>query len=453
MSHFIISALGSYGDVHPMIGLGAALAARGHRVQIITNPYFEEIVAQAGLEFLAIGTREDYVQLTQHPDLWHPIRGPQMVLNHASTVLLRSVYELLTENLSPGNTILCAHALDLASRVAGEKFDVPVASINFAPTMFWTLHDTPRLKGALLGPRVPKWLKRLQFWFADAIVSPRLWGNELNRMRAELGLAPVGHIFTHWLHATDLVLGLFPDWFGPPQPDWPPNTRAVGFPLWDSPGSGPILRSAATSCDSVDRKMGTDPLADELRDFLHAGPPPIAFSPGSANREAHSFFAAAVDACRGLGRRGILLTKYADQLPNNLPETVRHFGFLPLSKLLPRTAAFVHHGGIGSCAQGLASGVPHLVQPMSYDQFDNTRRLVRLGVAKEISRRAFRGPAVAAALSPLLGSSEVAARCREFAARCDGPAALSAACDALEELTGGVVDNSVRCDRIAPRIL
>ncbi len=402
-------------------------------MQIVTNPYFEEIVAQAGLEILPIGTREDYIQFTQHPDLWHPIRGPQLILTHASTVLLPSVYKLLTENLSPGDTILCADALDLASRVVGEKFGVPVASVNFAPSMFWTLQDTSRFKGALLGPRVPKWLKRLQFWFADAVVSPKLWGKELNRMRAELGLAPASRIFTHWLHATDLVLGLFPYWFGPPQPDWPANTHAVGFPLWDSHADAE--------------------LSNEVCQFLAAGSPPIAFSPGSANREAESFFAAAVDACRRLGRRGILLTKYAEQLPNELPETVRHFGFVPLSKLLPHTAALVHHGGIGSSAQGLAAGVPQLVQPMSYDQFDNSRRLVRLGVAQEISRRAFRGTAVAAALSTLLESFEVAARCREFAARCDGPAALAAACDALEELIGHAEGNNVRRDRLAPRIL
>jgi UDP:flavonoid glycosyltransferase YjiC (YdhE family) len=90
---------------------------------------------------------------------------------------------------------------------------------------------------------------------------------------------------------------------------------------------------------------------------------------------------------------------------------------------------------------------------MSYDQFDNARRLVRLGVAKEISRRAFRGAAVAATLSPLLESSEVAARCQALAARCDGPAALHAACDALEELTGGAVDNRVGPERSTTTIL
>jgi rhamnosyltransferase subunit B len=118
----------------------------------------------------------------------------------------------------------------------------------------------------------------------------------------------------------------------------------------------------------------------------------------------------------------------------NLPPTVRHFGFVPLSKLLPHTAALVHHGGIGSCAQGLAAGVPHLIRPMSFDQFDNSRRLVELGVGEELSVKRFRAPAVASALSRLLGSRSVAAECADLAPRCNGPVALAFACEVLESL-------------------
>jgi rhamnosyltransferase subunit B len=78
--------------------------------------------------------------------------------------------------------------------------------------------------------------------------------------------------------------------------------------------------------------------------------------------------------------------------------------------------------------------VPHLVRPMAFDQFDNSRRLVRLGVGEEISVKSFRGPAIAAALERLLSTPTVASNCRALAARCDGPAALTAACVALEEL-------------------
>jgi UDP:flavonoid glycosyltransferase YjiC (YdhE family) len=415
--HFIITALGSYGDVHPMVGLGSALAGRGHRVQIVSNPYFEEVVTGAGLELLQFGTRDEYLQLSQHPDLWHPIRGPKFVLSHTAS-RVHVLYDLIVRQRTTGETVFCAHPLDLASRVIGEKFLAPVASVDLAPGMLWSVYDSPRLKGSWLGPwlgpGIPRWLKRLQFWFADATVAQSLLGPSLNDLRHKLGLPPARQIFSRWLHSTDLILGLYPDWFGPPQPDWPPNTRTVGFPLWDS---------------HADARLSA-----ELRVYLAAGTPPIAFSPGSANREAEHFFAAAVEVCQLLGRRGILLTKYDHQLPRSLPETVRHFGFVPLSKLLRNTAALVHHGGIGTCAQGLAAGVPQLVRPMSYDQFDNSRRLVRLGVAQELSVRRFHGPEVAAALSPLLNSPQVAARCRELAGRCDGPASLSAACDELERL-------------------
>lgn len=438
MTHFILSGLGSYGDVHPVVGVGTALARRGHRVHIVTNPYFADVVTGAGLAVLPIGTREEYIEMSRHADLWHPIRGPKLVLSQMARGI-RPLYDLVVSHYRPGETVFGAHALDLASRVAGEKLGAPVASINFAPGMFWSVHDSPRLKGPFLGPRVPKWLKRLQFWIADTVVSERLWGRELNALRAELGLPPARRIFSHWLHATDLVLGLFPEWFGPRQPDWPPNTRAVGFPLWDTPGSVSNFHSTGTARETAFRELGTDPFASELdadvADFLAAGPPPIAFSPGSANNAAHRFFTAAVEACERLGRRGILLTKYDHQLPAKRPDTVRHFGFIPLSKLLPRTAAFVHHGGIGSCAQGLAAGVPHIVKPMSYDQFDNSRRLVQLGVAREISVRRFDGPTVATALESLIESPGVKATCRDLATRCDGPKSLAAACDALESLT------------------
>jgi rhamnosyltransferase subunit B len=414
MTQFIISAIGSYGDVHPMIGLGSALAQRGHRVKLITNPYFAALAYEAGLELLPIGTREQYIELTQHPDLWHPIRGAKLVIGQAAGGFVRPIYNLVTEHYEAGETVLCAHALDLGSRVAAEKLSAPLASVDYAPGVIWSVYDSPRIKGALSGPGVPKWLKLLQYWVSDTCFVRPLVGAQLNGLRRELGLPPVKRVFGQFMHQVDLALGLFPDWFGPPQSDWPANVRLTGFPLWDANPDTELSR--------------------EVEEFLATGDAPIAFSPGSANRAAHQFFQTAVEACQRIGRRGILLTKYAEQLPAKLPATVRHFGFVPLSRLLPRTAALVHHGGIGTCAQGLAAGVPQLVRPMAFDQFDNSRRLVRLGVGEEISVKAFRTPTVAAALDRLRSSPTVAANCHKLAARCDGPASLTAACVALEEL-------------------
>jgi NADP-dependent aldehyde dehydrogenase len=43
-----------------------------------------------------------------------------------------------------------------------------------------------------------------------------------------------------WFHSPQLVLGFFPAWFGPPQPDWPPSMKLVGFPLYDEGDATPM---------------------------------------------------------------------------------------------------------------------------------------------------------------------------------------------------------------------
>jgi UDP:flavonoid glycosyltransferase YjiC (YdhE family) len=178
-------------------------------------------------------------------------------------------------------------------------------------------------------------------------------------------------------------------------------------------------------------------LSEQAQAFLDDGPPPIAFTPGTANRESGRFFQTAVDVCQMLGRRGVLLTKFPEQLPTALPPTMVALSFEPLRTLLPRCAAFVHHGGIGSSSQGLAAGVPQLVRPLAFDQPDNAARLERLGVAEVLGPRAFTTQRASAALERLLTDMAVAERCTELAARCDGGAARRAACDVLESLLAG----------------
>ena len=82
----------------------------------------------------------------------------------------------------------------------------------------------------------------------------------------------------------------------------------------------------------------------------------------------------------------------------------------------------------------LEHGSPHeAVTP------EKLSRLVRLGVAEEVSVRKFHGPAIAASLERLLSSRSVATKCRDYASRCNGPASLAAACDVLEELLPSAV--------------
>jgi len=409
----LMTALGSYGDVYPIVGLGAAMLARGHQVAILTNPHFRGVVESAGLELLPLGTTEQYIELAHHKDLWHPFYGPTMVLRTTTEMTLRPIYDHLELQYQPGETVFVAHGLDLASRVFQEKHDVPMASIHLAPLGLRSFHESPLMFGMLMADWLPRWFRQAQYWLADKYLD-RLVAPELNKLRKEQRLPPVSGIFRSWYFSPQLVLGLFPDWFAASQPDWPANTRLSGFPLWD--------------------QSETQGMAEDVLQFLDAGEPPLVFAPGSAMTSGGKFFAAAIEACQRLQRRGMLLTKYPDQLPRDLPSGVQHFSFVPFSQLLPRAAALVHHGGIGTSAQALAAGVPQVVMPMAYDQLDNANRLKRLGVAQFIHRHKFRGPRLAKSLDKLLRSDATQKNCQRWAAKLDANTPLAEACEQLEEL-------------------
>ena len=75
----VLVPVGSAGDVHPYVGVGLALKARGHDVSVITNPYFAPLIERVGLRLVPLGTVEQYEAVTANPDLWSQIRGLQVI--------------------------------------------------------------------------------------------------------------------------------------------------------------------------------------------------------------------------------------------------------------------------------------------------------------------------------------------------------------------------------------
>ena len=128
------------------------------------------------------------------------------------------------------------------------------------------------------------------------------------------------------------------------------------------------------------------------------------------------------------------MTGYPEQLPFGLGADVWHEAYVPFSRVLPRCAAMVHHGGVGSCAQGLAAGVPQLTMPLGFDQPDNATRLWRLGVGRFVRPEAFRSARVAAELAELLDNVRVTERCKHWADALRRVDSLGETCALLEEL-------------------
>ena len=120
---------------------------------------------------------------------------------------------------------------------------------------------------------------------------------------------------------------------------------------------------------------------------------------------------------RRLGRRGLFLTSHAAQVPQHLPPNVMWQAHAPFAALLPRVAAIVHHGGIGTSADAFRAGIPQLIVPFAYDQFDNGWRTKRLGVGDVLLARRLSVRRMRRQLARLLAAPEVQLACGEVARR------------------------------------
>ena len=73
-----------------------------------------------------------------------------------------------------------------------------------------------------------------------------------------------------------------------------------------------------------------------------------------------------------------------------------------------------------------------LVVPWAYDQPDQAARLVRIGVARTVSRHRYTAARAVRQLDPLLHNAQYAVRCQETAEQVRAENGLGIACDALE---------------------
>jgi UDP:flavonoid glycosyltransferase YjiC (YdhE family) len=325
---------------------------------------------------------------------------------------MRSVFPLI-EKHATANTVIAASGISFGARIAQEKLNLPMASVHLQPSIIRSYVDYGMAGQMRISSKQPMWFKRAFFRIADWLMVDRILKRPVNEFRQTLGLKPIDRVLDRWIHSPHLVIGFFPEWFAAPQPDWPPQTHLVGFPLWD---------------------RGDMPVQAEAEEFIAKGDPPLVITPGSAGATMQRYFKESVEAARLLGARAILVTDFPEQLPADLPPTVKTFRYLPFSKILPRASLLVYHGGIGTLAQVIKAGIPHLVVPNGHDQFDNGMRIEQLRLGRALPQTRYRARPVVEVIRELLADASLRDRCREYAPRVNSAAALTRACELIEDL-------------------
>jgi UDP:flavonoid glycosyltransferase YjiC (YdhE family) len=417
VKRILLATTGSLGDLHPILAIGLGLEQRGHRATIATSNLYREKVTQAGLRFAPMGPHFDLPSSDFVRRVFDPKRGPEVLIRQILYPGVPAAYAEVIEALR-GCDLIVTHPITFAAQIAAEKLRLPWVSTVTAPLTLPSRYDPPVFAMApwlaklrRFGPRVTA----VPLWLAQKAL--RSWMKPITQFRASLGMPPGEDPLFNGQHSPQRVLAMFSRVMAEPQPDWPKQTRVIGFPFYDQLEHGQLLDPA-------------------LERFLENGPAPVVFTLGSsAVFDAGVFYHESVEAVRQLGCRAVLLAG-TNPIDGPLPAGTVVFPYAPYSQILPRAACVVHQGGIGTCGQALAAGTPMLVMPYGFDQPDNAARLQRLGVARVIGRKEYSGRRAAAELDRLLSDPNYARQAAEAARRVRAEDAVGAACDAIEECAG-----------------
>jgi UDP:flavonoid glycosyltransferase YjiC (YdhE family) len=321
-----------------------------------------------------------------------------------------------------GAAAIVGNIFALAGPIVAEKHGIEFIPAILQPTAIFSAYDPPVGQGffTISGPRKGP-LGRAWNAFALALVRGevrRRYSKPIDRVRSAHGLGPM--IATPIIEPESdrvLRLGLYSPILAPVQPDFPPNVKLVGFPIFDSTTGSP------------------DRLDDELKAFIADGDPALVFTLGSfATYAPGKFYRESIAIARYMGMRAILLTGNGDSPPSG---SIIERSYAPHSLVFPHAAAIVHHGGIGTVGQALRAGKPQLVVPHMGDQRDNGARIERLGVGRVLAVKHYDARRAGAFLEEMLSDVAWSNRAEALAAIVRGENAAEAAAEAIIEAVAG----------------
>jgi sterol 3beta-glucosyltransferase len=415
-----IIAFGTRGDVQPLVALGRALQAGGHRVCMVAGSDFRGWIEQQGVtaaettvDIHAVMGSDAATEWVRHgTDPFVNMRVVrEMYVRHGRAMMLDSWRGCQGADVIISSMLSFVFAVSIAARL-----DARHISAWLQPSMVAT-----RSGAATFNAPLPRRSSVINYVFGKLLIEPFLWrmcGDVANRFRIEtLGLPPQSQAENRAARNHVMVLHGYSRFVIPHPADWPANLHTTGY--WFLPESD-----------------GWQP-SPELRRFIESGSPPVYIGFGSmTGHDAGDLIRLFVQAITANNERAIILSGWAGVTASDLPETILSLDNVPHEWLFSRMKAVVHHGGAGTTAASLRAGVPTVVVPHLADQVYWGSRVHALRVGpKPIVRDQLTAPALAAAIRKATSDPQMRQRAADLGSRIRQEDGTAVAIDLINQAT------------------
>jgi rhamnosyltransferase subunit B len=406
----IIYALGTSGDINPMVGIGKLMKDRGYSVILLTSNYFKELIEASGFEFVSVGTEEEYLRGNQ-PSAWEVKNAADNFIYYHAPAFLPA-YQYIEQLQQKENVVLLSIGEQNGAVTAAIKHGIPYIKFAVSPNLIFSAEKPPAPLCWQLPKKIPKFIQRIIVKYVDK-KSMKLFfqhpeAKPYVELRKKLG-CPVTY---DRKSNAELLIGLFPEWFGMRAKDWPKDMKLVGFPLSD-----PANKDARLVFDSILEEIGS----------------PIVFTTGTGVSEAEDVFKEGRKICELLNLPGLFVGSNGSKSVLSDSALCRHIDYIDFEYALPKCRAIVHHGGIGTLSQAVRAGIPQLIRPIKYDQPDNANRLHQLGLGTFVFPNHFKAEAVAPILKAMIDAASQNKALAIYSTDIKRSNAIEKACDLIEK--------------------
>ena len=413
-----IQTWGSEGDIRPFVALGAALARRGHAVEMlyteISDRRYEAVAASLGFTARAIAS-PILVDSAAQAEIGLQILNTRNQLQQGLIIAKRMLDPVIEQTYEAGldlcrrSDLLIHHFILHSARAAADKSGTPQITATFAHMLTPSRHIHPH--GL---PMLGEWANAIE-WKIAALALNQTMLKDVNRWRARVGLPPFADLMRDaWPSHRLNLLASSPAFLDPRPADWPSWQQLCGFLEL------PSHEHEAVSPE-VDRFLahGTAPVFMGFGSLM-----PIAGGPHLDDTIAVFEEAARLAGCRAIVQAEI------DRASSDRILFVRR---TPHKLVFPRCAAIVHHCGAGTTHTTLRAGAPSVPVPHVSDQFAWAAELHRLGAApKPLRRMQWSAKKLASRITEVLGNPRLKQAAMAMSTRMQNDNGPETAADLIE---------------------